>query len=119
MDKPPFSFYDMLSAMPSSASCTIAFLEPALDPASWAKWESVADEYSVDTISHFSYGDLTYVLPLPQLGCLIEEGPFKAAAVAMEIRGEWHEEYEEPCWILEDFDWEGAKCAAVAVSFEA
>ena len=119
MDKPPFSFYDMLSAMPSSASCTIAFLDPALDPVSMAKWKSIADEYAVDTISHFTYGDLTYVLPLPQLGCLIEEGPFKAAAIAMQERGKWHEEYEEPCWILEDFDWEGAKCGAVAISFEA
>ena len=36
-------------------------------------------EYRVDTVQSFTPSKLSFALPAPQLGCLIEEGPFKAA----------------------------------------
>lgn len=117
MDIAPFTFFDMLSSLPLEAACTVSFIDLSLDPVSMNRWKEIADEYDVDTISSFAAGTLTYALPLPQFGCLIEEGVFKAAAIAMQARGEWHSEFEPPCWLVENFDWEGAQCGAVAIEF--
>ena len=115
MNLPP-SFFAALASLDPNASVVVGFCD--LDLSTTDKWQAVADEYAPDTVHDYTYESLVFALPLPQFGCLIEEGPFKKACEEMEARGEWSAEFEKPCWIFPGFEWEGARCGAVAIEFE-
>ena len=104
----------LIAALPPQASCTVAFFDIPPLPEQRAKWAEIPGEYAADTLSRMTDHSLVFALPLPQLGCLMGEGVFKAAILALEGWGELIAKGKTG-WTAEatPFEWKGARCRSV------
>ena len=103
------TFTAALALLPPDGAALLSFCD--LAPASKKAWEKIALEYAPDTVHIYTPDELSFALPLPQLGCLMEEGPFKEAVEDMNESGV----NIGGRWLLFDFEWEGARCGRVII----